>query len=207
MMSDIEQVTQLVLRERSSRDRGWWDEMAACFAADSIVDMSWFNGSGADFVRLTRQASQDGVWGRHRLAPPIVQVQGDRAWAELPLAIEFHIDVDGIEADLVSWCRSQYRCRRAAAGWTVVRITSIYERDMLGPSIPGTQLNISPADFQGSRPSYRCLAWYLRRQGKPLRENLLGDDQPGPVTRQYEAERAWLAGVDDGRGDKAKYGL
>lgn len=32
-----------------------------------------------------------------------------------------------------------------------------------------------------------------RDLGRPLRSDLLGDDQPEPVARQYEAEAAWLA--------------
>ena len=47
-------VTQLVLRERQSRDRGWYEEMAACFAEDSVVQMSWFTGSGAESARPVR---------------------------------------------------------------------------------------------------------------------------------------------------------
>jgi hypothetical protein len=49
-----DEIVQLVLRERQSRDRGWYDQMADCFAEDSVVEMSWFQGSGADFVRATR---------------------------------------------------------------------------------------------------------------------------------------------------------
>ncbi len=136
MTSAIEEVTQLVLRERQTRDRGWWAEMASCYAEHSLVDISWFTGSGADFVRQTIEASKDGVWGRHRLSPPAVRVRDDRAWAELPIAIEFRIDVEGVEADLISYARSQYRCRRMDGAWRIVHFTSIYERDTLTPSKP-----------------------------------------------------------------------
>jgi len=74
------------------------------------------------------------------------------------------------------------------------QITSIYEKDTLTPSVPGTRLIIDPAEFTAFRPSYRCLAWRESRLGRPLRSDLLGDDRPGPVARQYEAEAAWLAG-------------
>jgi len=29
-MNDIAEVTQVVLRERRARDRGWWDQMREC---------------------------------------------------------------------------------------------------------------------------------------------------------------------------------
>ena len=191
---DSEAVTQIVLRERQSRDRGWWERMADCFAADSVVEMSWFTGPGSEFVARSREMSAGG-WGGlsvHRLSPPAVRVHGDRALAELPLVIEFRIDVDGVEADLQSSCRSQYRTQRTDGTWKIVRITSIYEKDTLTPSIPGTRLALEPAEFTAFRASYRCLAWRENRLGRPLRSDLLGDDQPEPVARQYDAETAWL---------------
>ena len=189
---DVVEVAQLVLHERQSRDRGWWNEWAECFAEDSVIDMSWFRGSGAQFVEQTRTRSNDGVWGRHRLSPPTVRVDGDRGWAELPLGIEFAVDVNGVEAVLVSYCRSQYRARRAGAEWRIARITSIYERDSLTAAVPGQTLDVDPREFAGYRSSYRALAWYLARIGVPTPDTLLGDDQPEPVDRHYRAEHAWL---------------
>lgn len=186
-------VAQLVLRERQSRDRGWYEEMADCFADDSVVEMSWFSGSGADFVRATRGMAGRGDLAVHRLSPPTVHVNGDRGLAELPLIIEWRIDIDGVEADLASACRSQYRAQRCADGaWRIARITSIYEKDTLTPALPNTRLNIDPQDLAAYRPSYRCLAWDLNRRGYPVGNDHLGDDRPEDVQRQYARERAWL---------------
>jgi hypothetical protein len=74
----------------------------------------------------------------------------DRALAELPLVIEFVIDVDGVEADLVSSCRSQYRTQRAKGTWRILRITSIYETDTLTPRCPEP----SPTLIPPSSPLY-----------------------------------------------------
>jgi hypothetical protein len=49
-MNDIAEVTQVVLRERRARDRGWWDQMRKCIAPDAQIRLSWFRGSGGDFV-------------------------------------------------------------------------------------------------------------------------------------------------------------
>ena len=192
--ADASAVANLVLRERQSRDRGWWDSWAACFADDARIEMSWFTGSAAEFVRQTRLRSAGGAWGRHRLSPPAVQVNGDRAWAEAPLSIEFHIHIGGVEADLISYCRSQYRAQRYDGSWRIARITSIYERDCLLPSVPSTMLDLDPAEFASYRSAYRCLAWYLARNGSPISPDLYGDDRPEEVARLYQAEQTWLAG-------------
>ena len=150
--ADASAVANLVLRERQSRDRGWWDSWAACFADDARIEMSWFTGSADEFVRQTRLRSGGGAWGRHRLSPPAVQVNGDRAWAEAPLGIEFHIHIGGVEADLISYCRSQYRAQRYDGSWRITRITSIYERDCLLPSVPSTTSISTPLSSRAIAP-------------------------------------------------------
>ncbi|MEV6210155.1 nuclear transport factor 2 family protein [Kitasatospora sp. NPDC051914] len=188
-----EDVAQLVLRERQSRDRGWYEEMAACFAEESVVKMSWYSGSGAGFVRATHDMAGRGDLAVHRLGPPIVRIDQDRALVELPLVIERRIEVDGVEADLASACRSQYRAHCGADGvWRIVRITSIYEKDSLTPALPNTRLDIDPQVLAAYRPSYRCLAWDLNRKGYQVGDDHLGDDRPEAVRDQYRDEMTWL---------------
>jgi hypothetical protein len=67
-----DEIAGLVLRERQSRDRGRYDRMADCFAGDSAVEMSWFRGGGAAFVRATR----DMAGGDHA----VHQYQAEMAW-------------------------------------------------------------------------------------------------------------------------------
>lgn len=205
-LDPVSAVTQLVLAERQGRDRGWYDQMAECYAEDSVVAMSWFTGPGQEFVARSRHMSKssDGWGGQsgHRLAPPIVHLgtgaHEDRAIAELALGIEFRIRARGVEADLTSYCRNQYRARRQEDGtWKLVRLTSIYERDVLLPALPGTTLPLAPEDFAPYRASYRCLSWYHDSIGLTVRDDLLGDDRPEPVAAQYRAERAWLHGDDE----------
>ncbi len=193
MTTAIEDVTQLILRERQCRDRGWWDQMADCFAEGSSIRLSWFSGSGAEFVNQSRAMTGRGDYAVHRLSPPAVRLHGNRAHAEVPLTIQFRFSVKGIEAYLDSNARSQYRAEQTDGVWRIVAITSIYERDSLYPAIPGTRLEIDSQQLAAYRPSYRCLAWYLNQKGYKIGADLLGDDQPEAAARQYEAEAAWLA--------------
>lgn len=185
-------VTALVLRERQTRDRQWWDEMAQCYTPDATIAMSWFDGPAAEFIQSSRSMNVGGSRGLHRLSPPAVRVHENRALAELPLVIEFRTNVDGVEADLCSFARSQYRAARTRGVWRISAITTIYERDTLTPSIPGTVLPLSENDFTGLRPPYRCLAWHLRRSGYDVPDDLPGDDRPTAVAVVHDADVAWL---------------
>ena len=49
--ADVSAVSQLVLRERFSRDLGLWEQMRDCFHDDSLVRISWIRASGPEFVR------------------------------------------------------------------------------------------------------------------------------------------------------------
>lgn len=193
MSEHIGEVTQAVLAERQNRDRGWWERWAESFTDDAFINMSWIDDSAREFVRRTKALSSRKMWGHHRLCPPTVHVGDARAIAELPLGIEFHIDVNGVEADLTSYCRSQYRLRHEHGKWKIAGITSIYERDIIVAAIPGTQLLIDPAEFAPFRKSYRCLAWYHDRAGRTIQRELPGDDRPDLVEAVYDAEWAWLS--------------
>jgi hypothetical protein len=192
-MSDITAITQLILRERQGRDRGWWDQMRTAFRPDSTVRLSWFTGSGPEFVERSEAMSSRGDLSVHRMAPPAIAVHGDRAHAEASASIELQIDFDGVAAHLISFTRINYRLSKEDGEWGVVSLDAIYERDTLTPALPGASLKVDPADVAGFRPSYALLALYLERRGYPIGADLLGDDRPGEVAAFYESVHTWLA--------------
>jgi hypothetical protein len=62
--ADVSAVTQLVLRERLSRDLGLWEQMRDCFHDDSVVRISWINASGPEFVRRSKEMAERSVSSR-----------------------------------------------------------------------------------------------------------------------------------------------
>ena len=191
-MSDIDIITQLVLHERQGRDRGWWEQMAACFHPDSSVSLSWFNGNGLDFVARSRVMSESGLRPLHRLSPPVVHVNGTRGFVELPAAIEVRFPVEGVEADLISYSRLLYRVEHRALGWRILSLNAVYERDTLAPAIPGTVLTVDVERFARFRQSYRCLAYHISLRGQIAADDLYGDDQPDRANALYDDIRQWL---------------
>ncbi len=193
-MSDSDEITQLVLHERQGRDRGWWEQMASCFHPDSTVSLSWFDGTGPDFVARSQLMSQGGLRPLHRLSPPVVHVHGPRGFVELPAAVEVRFLIDGVEADLISYSRLLYRVERRTAGWKIVSLAAVYERDTLAPAVPGTVLTVDTERFGRFRSSYRCLSYHISLRGAPVRDDLYGDDQPERVGALYDGILQWLRG-------------
>ncbi|MEA5367305.1 nuclear transport factor 2 family protein [Amycolatopsis sp., V23-08] len=191
-MSDVTAITQLILHERQGRDRGWWDQMRAAFRPDSTVRLSWFTGSGAEFVQRSEAMSARGDLSVHRMAPPVVTVRGDRAHAEASASTELQIDFEGVAAHLISFTRINYRLSKEDGEWGVVSLDAIYERDTLSPALPGASLTVDPSDVAGFRPSYALLALCLERRGYPIGTDLLGDDRPEAVAAFYASVHTWL---------------
>ena len=190
--SDITEIVQLVLRERQGRDRQWWAQMADCFASDSWVRVSWFAGTGAEFV-----AASQGRGGRkahpvHRLATPVVQVEGDRAVVEVAATIDFRGEIEGVETDQVTFGRLLYRVERHEDTWLIVDLTCVYERDTLAAVVPDTKIPLDRSLLATFRPSYRFLAYQFSVLGVTVADDLPGDDRPEELAALYAQSRTWL---------------
>ncbi|HEX3753161.1 MAG TPA: nuclear transport factor 2 family protein [Streptosporangiaceae bacterium] len=130
-MDAVTEISQLVLGERQARDRGWWDRMRAAYAPDSAVRLSWFQGSGPDFVAASEEMAARGDTAVHRLSPPVVRQRGDRALVEMPGVIEVRTTVDGVDVDVESRARLGYRAERHEDRWVIAALDPLYERDTL----------------------------------------------------------------------------
>jgi hypothetical protein len=179
--ADITAITQLILRERESRDTGRWETMRGCFWPDSLVRVSWFRGNGPDFVAGSIDMANRGVRAKHRLGPILVNLAGERAVASLHGIIDLPVRLKGIEAALSTHSRFLYRSERRDARWGLFGFDAIYMRDELTPSIPGQLISIDPAEVKDFRPSYRLLLYYLKSQGYAVDTTLAGEDKPETV--------------------------
>lgn len=179
--ADITAITQLILRERTSRDTAQWEAMRDCFHPDSRVRLSWFNGSGYEFVAGSIDMAERGMSAKHRVAPILVTLAGERAIASLTAIIDIPRIIDGVELILSAHGRFIYRAERRDGVWRIFGFDCIYMRDELTPAIPGQSIRIDPAEVEGFRPSYRNLAWCLRKTGYEVDQDLPGDDRPETV--------------------------
>ncbi len=176
--ADITAITQLILRERESRDLGRWETMRDCFWPDSVVRISWFRGSGPDFVAGSIDMAKRGVLAKHRLAPIAVSLSGDRAVASLIGIIDLPVKIQGVDLMLSTYARFLYRAERRHGQWRLFSFGAIYMRDELTSAIPGQVVRIDPEEVKVYRASYRMLTYYLKSQRYEIDQNLAGEDRP-----------------------------
>jgi hypothetical protein len=189
--------TQLVLHERAGRDRGWWRQMRDCWDSDGEVRVAWFQGVAADFIDQSEKMAGRGDLTRHRLVPPVVYLNGDRAVVDVGAAIDSRFTVHGVEADLIVYTRLLYRTRRRQGGWRIARLDCIYERDTLTPTLPMCPLPLDAAALANLRSSYRMGAYVFGERGYAINQELPGDDRPEQVAALYRDAFQW-AGLGHG---------
>jgi hypothetical protein len=190
-MDDVSEVTQLVLRERQGRDRGWWRQELDCFADDSHVRVSWFDGSGADFVRQSMSHPAP-LGSGHRMAPPVIQLHGDRSIVEVGGVIEVRTKIGEALADHVAHIRMIYRAEKTDDRWLIRSLDCIYQFDTLTSVYPDEPLQIDRDAIATYRESYRFLAYAQALAGRAPRDDLYGDDRPDELKALYSDLFEWL---------------
>jgi hypothetical protein len=190
--AEISAVSQLVLRERLSRDLGLWEQMRDCFHEDSVVRLSWIDASGPEFVRRSQEMAERNVKASHRLGPILVTLAGDRAIAQLAGIVDIPFTLNGIEVMMSGHARFLFRAEKRDGVWRLSGFDSIYQRDEITPLVPGQSVAIDPAAVSGFRPSYRLLSYSLASGGFPVRNDLPGSDRPDLVDALTREIYAWV---------------
>ena len=189
--ADITAITQLVARERESRDLGLWERMRTCFWPDSHIRVSWFRGNGADFVTGSIDMARRGVPAKHRLGPILVTLNDHRAIATTSAIIDLPVQINGTQGTLSSYTRFLYRAEKRSDRWGIISFDAVYVRDELTPSVPGQLISIDPKQLEPFRPTYRLLAYYLQSRGYVVDSKLAGEDLPETVTALQRELFAW----------------
>jgi hypothetical protein len=192
--ADVSAVTQLVLRERLSRDLGLWEQMRDCFHDDSVVRISFINASGPEFVRRSKEMAERNVKASHRLGPIFVTLAGDRAIAQLAAIIDIPFTLKGTEVMVSSHARLLIRAERREGVWRVYGFDVVYLRDEMNAVIPGQTIAVDPGVLKGFRPTYPLLSYCLASNGFPARNDLAGVDRPDLVNALTEEVYSW-AGI------------
>lgn len=193
-------IAELILCERTARDSAFWDEMAAYYHPDSEIEVSWFRGSGAEFVNRTRlqyEASKKRVDGAerinfHEMGSAVVTVRSDRAIAETACTLHSFFPLDGIACKNTGFVRLMWRARKLDGRWLIAGLRCVYIRDLMTSCNPSLSPVIDQAELDRYRPSYRFTSYHLSRLGLDPKDDLPGTDRPEMIVALRQAESVWL---------------
>lgn len=133
-MSDIEAISQLVLRERSARGRHLDDELANSYWDDATVTTSWSTGLAKDtFVGKHPVDFDYSLPIVGRFGTPIVHLNGNRAYVELSSSTKHWMYLDKNEVVVESFMTLVYRVEKRDGVWKISDMSAICEADTLTP--------------------------------------------------------------------------
>ena len=153
-----------------------------------------FQGDIDGFVDGSRRMAQGGTGALHTVSPVEVHFNGsgDKAVSESTGAITIRFEHDGHQFDCVSTTRFISRLQRVdGAGWKMLTLKAIYERDYISPTLPSPDTPAVPVPKDG-RESYKCIAWVLGRKGFTVQQDLPGTDRPSSCEEFMAKEFKWL---------------
>lgn len=196
-MLEKHNIEKLVQYERYCRDNGMFKEMEQCYAEDSHVKITWFDGNGREFVRRSAKMAEGRkadpyFMPKHKIYNTFVWLNDDKAIAECQCMMFNYHDIEGTVYNREGFARLLYRVEKEKGIWQVNSMDCIYERDFMVPVVPGTGKQFKEEDFSKYRKSYKCISWIFDHTGMPCSMDEAGDDKPETVKKLYEEASAWL---------------
>lgn len=186
---DKSSIKELIEFERFCRDNSLWEEMHKCYAEDSKVTISWFQGTGYDFVEASKKME-----GRapHKIYNTQIWINGNKAVSIMIATIQKRTEINGHIMDLNSDAKLIFCTEKIDGIWYIVSMEGVYEQDSLVPAFPGENITIPLEEISKFRESYACLSYVLSKGGYDIDNNLPGIDRPDLVEKIYNKTNEWL---------------
>jgi hypothetical protein len=195
--ADKQELAELARMERYWRDTGHWSELAGCYTQDSRIRTTWFEGSGSEFAEASRDMAENrNRLSRHLITPTRLELSGGRALIDSYAEIHNRDEIDGVEVDMLMYCRFFSRALRTEQGWRLASFDGIYAKDLIWPVNPDAGLPFAWSELRRFRPSYRVWAYTLSRKGYEIGQDELGEDRPEQLGAFLAAARRWLETED-----------
>jgi hypothetical protein len=198
-MTDAEQTDRLAIRDLIDnwavwRDAGDWERFATVWHDDGWMSATWFQGSAADFTRVSKEGWARGVSILHFQGGMSIDLVEKRAVVQTKMTISQRGPVHGVVCDVVCTGRFFDFVEKRAGKWGVVRRQPIYEKDRLDPLDPAAALKLDQAKLAQYPEGYRHLAYIQEEIGYRVKRDMPGL-KGAEVEKLYGQGRAWLGGA------------
>jgi hypothetical protein len=191
--SDKAAIRELVENWVLWRDAADWERFATVWHPDGWMTATWFQGSAADFIKVSKEGFEKGVSILHFLGGWTCEIAGKRAISQTKMTISQRAPVEGVLVDVLCTGRFYDFLEKREGRWGMVRRQPIYEKDRLDPIDPAAVLKLDPELLARFPEGYRHLAYLQTRIGYKIKPGLPGLRGPA-VENLYAEGKAWLSG-------------
>jgi hypothetical protein len=175
------------------RDSGDWKRLRSLWHDDGVMSATVFEGPVNDFIDLVRRAHEKGVTAQHILGGISIDVNGDRAVAQIRATVGQRAPVHDVLCDVICTVRFYDLYEKRHDRWGLVRREGIYEKDRLDPVDNTQTVSLDAAQLARFPAGYCHLAYLQTGAGFTVRSDMPGLTGPA-VDALYAKGAAWLAG-------------
>jgi hypothetical protein len=179
------------------RDACDWERFREVWFDDSRMMATWFQGSGEEFITVSREGAERGVSILHFLGGTSIDLAGDRAIAQTKMTISQRGTVQGVPCDITCTGRFYDFFERRAGRWGIVLRQPIYEKDRIDPVDPAARISLDSKRLQSFPVGYQHLAYLQSSIGYQVKPDMPGL-RGAEVEALYARGKAWLAGGPTG---------
>jgi len=175
------------------RDAGDWERFRTVWHPDGRMMATWTQGTGDEFIEISKQAWAKGVNILHFLGGISVDLAGARAISQTKMTISQRAEVEGVLCDVLCTGRFYDFLEKREGRWGIVLRQPIYEKDRMDPVTPGAVPILDKALLAQFPAGYRHLAYLQTRIGYTVKRDMPGLKGP-EVEALYARGADWLKG-------------
>jgi len=179
------------------RDAADWDRLSTVWHEGGRMMATWFQGTGDEFIKVSRERFNRGVRILHFLGGSSIDIEGDRAIAQTKMRISQRAKVEGVLCDVVCTGRFYDFLEKRGERWGFILRQPIYEQDRIDPVDSTATLKLDWMRLMSFPEGYRHLAYLQVGIGYSVRPDMPGLTGP-EVDALYIKGAHWLKGASIG---------
>ena len=146
------------------RDLSEWDQLRDLFHPDATVEITWFDGTAADFITGSARMGASDLRNKHVITSPQITFNGDRALAQTNAMVIAENTV--LELGATTHNRFWDRMEKRDGVWRIAKRQSFYDMSHFNfltqvPEIDEKEVRRFPRE-------YAALAYLLEKSGFPI---------------------------------------
>ncbi|MEO8098097.1 MAG: nuclear transport factor 2 family protein [Acidobacteriota bacterium] len=175
------------------RDSAKWDKFQTVWHDDGYMMATWFQGTAAEFIQVSREGFEKGVSILHFLGGSNLEIAGTRAIAQTKMTISQRAPVHDTLVEVLCTGRFYDFFEKRNGKWAIVLRRLFYEKDRMDVIDPSKQVQLEPEILASFPVGYQHLAYLQTKLGFNVKKNMPG--LRGPDADALYAHGAdWLAG-------------